>query len=87
MEYVRRHYLEQHTDDLRMHQCDGCLKRFKRKQHLKRHLQSCVMKVSPSLTGKSEESSVQFNCCFCNIWFNEEEELFTHWKECHPLPV
>lgn len=85
MEYVRRHYLEQHTNDIRMHQCDGCLKRFKRKQHLKRHSQTCAIKLSQN-TVKEENTTIQYNCCFCNIWFSEEEELFSHWKQCHPLP-
>lgn len=83
MEYVRRHYSEQHRADHRLHQCDGCLRKFKRKQHLKRHSMTCSLKVSQSLEIKLEGSAIQFNCCVCNVWFNKEEDLFSHWKHCH----
>lgn len=87
MEYVRRHYVEQHTESIRSHQCERCLKGFKRKQHLKRHSLTCNFKKPQTPAIKTEDTGSQYNCCFCNIWFNEEEELFSHWKNCHPLPV
>lgn len=80
LDYVKRHYMEQHANESRFYRCERCQKTFKRIQHLKRHSQGCTIK----LECKTEYQ--QYNCCFCNIWFKEETDLLDHWKLCHPVP-
>ncbi|XP_023310106.1 zinc finger protein 99-like [Anoplophora glabripennis] len=60
MDYVKRHYMEQHANENRIYECSRCQKKFKRTHHLKRHSLTCIVKLEDKT-----DYQQQFNCCFC----------------------
>jgi len=69
---VNRHTREIHVDPSKMFACDLCPKRFKRKEHFKRHV-------------RGKHLYKKFKCCHCSSEHVEKSRLKAHLQKVHCL--